>query len=102
MLVLAVEDVGVANIIGARRLLISQDALPELVARANGTSEDGEKWNGRDSRHHPSGRLPRKTYVLAELGKYTFQPDTAYKTQIRQAIEQLFGVQSLSQSAPRR
>jgi large subunit ribosomal protein L4 len=43
VLVLPVEDAGVANIIGAARLLVSQDALPGLVARANGTSEDGEK-----------------------------------------------------------
>ena len=43
VVVLPVQDAGVANIIGAARLLISEDALPALVARANGTSEDGEK-----------------------------------------------------------
>ena len=43
VLVLPVEDAGVANIIGAARLLVSEAALPALVARANGTSEDGEK-----------------------------------------------------------
>jgi len=37
--------------------------------------------------------VSEKTYVLAELGKYTFRvADTAHKTQIRQAIEQLFDV----------
>ena len=37
--------------------------------------------------------VSEKTYVLAELGKYTFRvADTAHKTQIRQAIEELFDV----------
>ena len=37
--------------------------------------------------------VSEKTYVLAELGKYTFRvADTAHKTQIRQAVEQLFDV----------
>ena len=42
VLVLPVEDAGVANIIGAARLLVSEAALPALVARANGTTEDGD------------------------------------------------------------
>jgi len=37
--------------------------------------------------------VSEKTYVLAEAGKYTFRvADNAHKTQIRQAIEQLFDV----------
>ncbi len=37
--------------------------------------------------------VSEKTYVLAELGKYTFRvADTAHKTQIRQAVEELFDV----------
>ncbi|MGH2862621.1 MAG: 50S ribosomal protein L4 [Solirubrobacteraceae bacterium] len=43
VVVLPVQDAGVANIIGAARLLVSQDALPALAARAHGTSQDGEK-----------------------------------------------------------
>ena len=43
VLVLPAEDVGVANLIGAARLLVSEAALPALVARANGATEDGEK-----------------------------------------------------------
>jgi len=37
--------------------------------------------------------VSEKSFVLAEIGKYTFRvhPD-AHKTQIRQAIEQLFDV----------
>ena len=42
VVVLPVQDAAVANIIGAQRLLVSEAALPALVARANGTSEDGE------------------------------------------------------------
>jgi large subunit ribosomal protein L23 len=37
--------------------------------------------------------VSEKSFVLAELGKYTFRVhDRAHKTQIRQAIEELFGV----------
>jgi large subunit ribosomal protein L4 len=44
VLVLPAEDAGVSNIIGAARLLVSEAALPILVARANGTtSEEGDK-----------------------------------------------------------
>ncbi len=41
--------------------------------------------------------VSEKTYVLAEAGKYTFRVhDKAHKTQIRQAIEELFEVKVLS------
>ncbi|MGH2875393.1 MAG: 50S ribosomal protein L23 [Solirubrobacteraceae bacterium] len=37
--------------------------------------------------------VSEKSFVLAEAGKYTFRvADRAHKTQIRQAIEQLFDV----------
>jgi large subunit ribosomal protein L23 len=37
--------------------------------------------------------VSEKSYVLAEAGKYTFRVhDKAHKTQIRQAVEQLFDV----------
>ena len=37
--------------------------------------------------------VSEKTYVLASTGKYTFRVHpSAHKTQIRQAIESLFGV----------
>jgi large subunit ribosomal protein L4 len=42
--VMPVGDAGVADIVGAASLLVSQAALPELVARANasGSDEGGE------------------------------------------------------------
>jgi large subunit ribosomal protein L23 len=41
--------------------------------------------------------VSEKSYVLAEAGKYTFRVhDKAHKTQIRQAIEQLFDVKVLA------
>jgi large subunit ribosomal protein L4 len=40
--VMPVEDAGVADVIGAASLLISETALPSLVARASGASADGE------------------------------------------------------------
>ena len=40
--------------------------------------------------------VSEKTYVLAEAGKYTFRVhDRAHKTQIRQAVEELFDVHVL-------
>ena len=40
--------------------------------------------------------VSEKSFVLAEAGKYTFRVhDRAHKTQIRQAIEQLFDVKVL-------
>jgi large subunit ribosomal protein L23 len=37
--------------------------------------------------------VSEKSYVLAEAGKYTFRVhDRAHKTQIRQAVEELFDV----------
>ena len=40
--------------------------------------------------------VSEKTYVLAEAGKYTFRvDDRAHKTQIRQAVEELFDVKVL-------
>ena len=40
--------------------------------------------------------VSEKSFVLAETGKYTFRVhDKAHKTQIRQAIEQLFDVNVL-------
>jgi large subunit ribosomal protein L23 len=37
--------------------------------------------------------VSEKSYALATVGKYTFRVhDDAHKTQIKQAIEQLFGV----------
>ena len=40
--------------------------------------------------------VSEKSFVLAEAGKYTFRvADKAHKTQIRQAIEQLFDVKVL-------
>jgi large subunit ribosomal protein L4 len=41
--VMPVREAGVADVIGAASLLISSAALPSLVARANGTSEDSEE-----------------------------------------------------------
>ena len=42
VLVMPVQDAGVADIIGAASLLVSEAALPALVARANASSEGGE------------------------------------------------------------
>lgn len=46
VLVLPVQDAGVANVIGAARLLVSQAALPALVARATGTGAAADEEAG--------------------------------------------------------
>jgi large subunit ribosomal protein L4 len=44
VVVMPVQDAGVANIIGAARLLVSEAALPRLVARVNAAAaEEGDK-----------------------------------------------------------
>ena len=45
--VLPVEDAGVADVVGAASLLISEAALAEITARAAGSSESGEE-DGRE------------------------------------------------------
>ncbi len=41
--------------------------------------------------------VSEKSYVLAEAGKYTFRVhDRAHKTQIRQAVEELFEVKVIA------
>ena len=92
--VMPVADAGVADVIGAASLLVSEAALPELVARAAGDgrgAEEGELMEPSQVIIRPV--VSEKTFVLAEAGKYTFRVhDRAHKTQIRQAIEQLFDV----------
>ena len=88
--VMPVEDAGVADVIGAASLLVSSTALEQLVARAAGRRRGGVM--------DPSQVIIRpvvseKSFVLAEAGKYTFRVhERAHKTQIRQAIENLFEV----------
>ncbi len=43
VVVLPAEDAGVANVVGAARLLVSEAALPALVARATGTGTTAEE-----------------------------------------------------------
>ena len=95
VLVMPVEDAGVADLIGAASVLISEAAL----------ERDHRPCQGRDARRG-GGRLvmdasqviirpvvSEKSFVQAEIGKYTFRVHSdAHKTQIRQAVEQLFDV----------
>jgi large subunit ribosomal protein L4 len=39
--VMPVSDAGVADVVGAASLLVSQTALPDLIARASGRSREG-------------------------------------------------------------
>ena len=94
--VMTASSAGVADIIGAASLLVSEAALNELTARAKGRRlMDASQVIIRPV-------VSEKTFVLAEAGKYTFRVhDKAHKTQIRQAIEQLFDVKVLAVSTRR-
>jgi len=86
-----------ADVIGAASLLISEVALPELVARASGSrrrSDDASQVVIRPV-------VSEKSFVLARPASTRSGSLTARnKTQIRQAIEELFDVKC-STSAPR-
>ena len=95
-----VEDAGVADLVGAASLLVSQAAMEALVARAAGPVV-ARRHRGGGGLMEPTQVIIRpvlseKTFALAEAGKYTFRVhDKAHKTQIRQAIELLFEVNVL-------
>jgi large subunit ribosomal protein L4 len=56
VVVLPVEDAGVANVIGASRLLVSKDALPTLAARASGSgAADDQKTTPAESAEEKGG-----------------------------------------------
>ena len=92
-----VEDAGVADVVGAASLLISEAALAQLIERAAdgaaAVAEEVERLAMDASQVIIRPVVSEKSYVLAEIGKYTFRVHpNAHKTQIRQAIEQLFDV----------
>ena len=118
MAVLTHENVGVADLLGAASLLISQPALDALTARAAGSAKAAKagtearlpvrRQRSRPPRvrHRRGGEglmdhsqvilrpvVSEKSYVLSAADRYTFRvhPD-AHKTQIRQAVEALFEV----------
>ena len=98
--VLPATGVGVADLVGAARVLVTEEALSALtVARQRRAPPRAATTpRRRTPEMHPSQVIIRpvvseKSYVLAAADKYTFRvhPD-AHKTQIRQAVESLFDV----------
>jgi 50S ribosomal protein L4 len=97
--VLPAEGVGVADLIGAANVLASPAASTSSPPAPRATprgAPPGARRGGLTM--DPSQVIIRpvvseKSYVLATADKYTFRvhPD-AHKTQIRQAVEQLFDV----------
>ncbi len=87
--VLTHENVGVADLLGAASLLISQPALDALTARAAGIGQDRRGGEGLMDHSQVILRpvVSEKSYVLSAANRYTFRvhPD-AHKTQIRQAV----------------
>ena len=86
-------ELEVASVVWARSLLVTEAALPLVEARAGNGNGGG--------RHEP--RIPNeillepvvseKSYSALADRKYTFKVhQDAHKTQIRQAVEQLFDV----------
>ena len=84
--VLEVGATGVADVIGAAALVISETG-------AEGASEgEARLMDARTILIRPV--ISEKSYALIAEGKYTFRvDDRAHKTQIAQAVEEVFGVE---------
>ena len=94
---------GRRGLLWARSLLVSTDALERAHWRSARTAgaDDARRGGGRREVARRATRarvilapvVSEKSYALIEDNRYTFRvhPD-AHKTQIRQAIEELFGV----------
>ena len=81
--VLPADQVGVADVIGAERLVLSPGC-------ARGAHAEGV-MTAREIVIRPV--VSEKSYALLAANKYTFRVhDDAHKTQVRQAIEEVFGV----------
>ena len=95
VLVIAPAELEVASLVWARSVLISEAALPLVLGRA-GVAQDG--GGGGPMSLHPNQVLlapvvSEKSYSLITDRKYTFKVhEDAHKTQIRQAVEELFDV----------
>ncbi len=78
-----VDSVGVADLLGAARLVVS-DPGP-------GAAHGEGQVNARQVIIRPV--ISEKSYALLAANKYTFRvSDRANKTQVRQAVEEIFGV----------
>ena len=92
--VLPAEAVGVADLVGAAQFVVTEAALDALTARAKGTEGGEGLMDATQIIIAPI--VSEKSYVLATAGKYTFRVhDDAHKTQIKQAVEELFDVKVL-------
>ena len=99
--VLAADDVGVADLVGAASARVSArprslDARPRRATATDAARRRGGRRLMDASQVIIRPVVSEKTYVLATADKYTFRvhPD-AHKTQIKQAVEELFDVSVL-------
>ena len=89
--VLAADQAGVADIVGAARLVVSEAAVGRLGEKARAPRGGGGRVNARQVILRPV--VSEKSYALLAANKYTFRvADRANKTQVRQAVEEIFGV----------
>ncbi len=96
VVVIPASAVGVADLLGAASVVVSEPAVEVLKDRA-GEIAEGPRAGGRflmDVRQvviEPV--ISEKSYALMSEGKYTFRvADRAHKTQISHAVEEIFGV----------
>ena len=99
---------GVADVIRAARLVLSPSAIEHFSAlRSDRTADRRTRAPGPGRGGGGGGVNPRsviirpvvseKSYALLAAGKYTFRVhDRAHKTEIRQAVEEVFGVRVLA------
>ena len=92
--VLRSDSVGVADVVGAGRLVVSEAGLGRLTDKARAPESEELRVNARAVILRPV--VSEKSYALLAANKYTFRvADRANKTQVRQAVEEIFGVRVL-------
>ena len=85
VVVVAPSELEVGAVVWARSLLVSEAALPLVEGRAQLTCTPARSSSRRSS--------PRRATPARRDGKYTFRVhQDAHKTQVRQAVEELFEV----------
>ena len=93
--VMPVGDAGVADVIGRRVAARVRGRAARISWRAPAAGAGSTRRRPLMDASQVIIRpvVSEKSFVLAEAGKYTFRVhDKAHKTQIRQAVEQLFDV----------
>ena len=109
VLVTVPAELEVASLVWARSVLICEAAMPLVLGRAGVATEEARRMSLHPNQVLLAPVVSEKSYSLITDRKYTFKVhEDAHKTQIRQAVEELFEVKVASvnivkvQSKPKR